>query len=256
MSPGRIAFVIVLLWSAACLVLAAVVFLNLHRIESPERYPALLIGLAMLYMGGSMAAGLIWPPKPKDPNAPIEVPPLDRVRGRTSYRDDSTMARNVMFVIGAIFLAVSLGAAPEQPIVLVIALVAVGVLAGAGVMTWRQFQLGRARLDLATPARRGDVMHGVITTSGPAWAAAGHNFKPTVEIIALHIYRGPGRQTRSRVVARATAEAAAARDGNDMTVRFTGTIPLIDTSEGRFSWNVQLSTRSPKYRATFLIDVA
>jgi len=56
----------------------------------------------MLYMGGSMLAGLIWPPKPKDPNAPIEIPPLDQVRGRTSYRDDSALWRNVMLVIGAI----------------------------------------------------------------------------------------------------------------------------------------------------------
>ena len=62
MSPGRIAFIVVLLAGAFCLALAAVVFVNLPRIESPERYLALVLGLAMLYMGGSRLAGLIWPP--------------------------------------------------------------------------------------------------------------------------------------------------------------------------------------------------
>jgi hypothetical protein len=142
-TPGRIAFAVVLLGSAFCLALAAVVFVNLRGIEPPERYIALGLGLVMLYMGGSMLAGLIWPPKPKDPNAPIEVPPLDQVRGRTSYLDDSASSRNVMLIIGAVFLAASLGAAAAQPIVLVVSVVAVGVLAGAGVMTWRQIQYGR-----------------------------------------------------------------------------------------------------------------
>lgn len=59
MWPGRIALAIVLVWSAFCLALAAVVFVNLRRIESPERYLALGLGLVMLYMGGSMLAGLI-----------------------------------------------------------------------------------------------------------------------------------------------------------------------------------------------------
>jgi hypothetical protein len=63
-----------LLWSAFCLALAAEVFVNLRRIELPERYIALGLGLAMLYMGGSMLAGMIWQPKPKDPNAPVEIP--------------------------------------------------------------------------------------------------------------------------------------------------------------------------------------
>ena len=255
MWPGRIAFAVVLLWSAFCLALAAVVFVNLRRIESPERYIALGLGLAMLYMGGSMLAGLIWPPKPKDPNAPIEIPPLDQVRGRTSYRDDSARSRNVMLAIGAVFLAASLGAAREQPVVLVIAVVAVGILAGAGVQIWRQIQYGRACLELDAPARRGDDMRGMITTSGFGWAAAGGAADAAVELIAIRTFRG-GRQSSSVVVARSSADASAARQGNDITIRFTATIPVIDTSEGRFSWNVQLETRSPKYRATFLIDVA
>jgi hypothetical protein len=255
MWPTRIAFAIVLVWSAGCLTLAGYVFLNLRSIETPERYIALGLGLVMLYMGGSPLAGLIWPPKAKDPNAPIEVPPLDQVRGRTSYRDDSAMARNAMLAIGAIFLAVSLSAAAQQPIVLVLAVVAVGVLAGAGVMTWRQSQYGRARLELEAPARRGDAVRGAITTSGSAWAAARRNVGATVELLAIRTYRG-GRQSRSVVVARSSADVSLSRDGNAVTVRFTGTVPLIDVSEGRFSWNVQLQTRSPKYRATFLIDVA
>ena len=79
MWPGRIAFAIVILWSGICLTLATVVFVKLGSIESPERYIALGLGLVMLYMGGSMLAGMIWPPKPKDPNAPVEIPPLDQV---------------------------------------------------------------------------------------------------------------------------------------------------------------------------------
>jgi hypothetical protein len=250
----RIAFAIGLLWSAFCLTLAAFVFINLRQIESPTRYVALGLGLAMLYMGGSMLAGMIWPPKPKDPNAPIEVPPLDQVRGRTSYRDDSAMSRNVLLAIGAIFLVVSLSAAPGQPIVLVFAVVAAGVLAAGFVKIWRQFQYGRARLELAVPARRGDPMNGVITTSGSAWAA-GRNAHATVDLVAIRTF-GSGKQSRSFVVARSSAHATATRNGNDLMIRFTATIPLIDTSERRFSWNVQLETRSPKYEATFLIDVA
>ena len=252
--PGRIAVAIALVWSAFCLALAAVVFFNLRSIESPERYLALIIGLAMLYMGGSILAGLIWPPKPKDPNAPVEIPPLDQVRGRTSYRDDRATWRNATLLIGAIFLTVSLGAAPEQPIVLVIAVVAVGVLAGAGVMIWGEIQYGRARLELDAPARRGDTMRGVITTSGPGWTAAGHNLTTTVELAAIQTFRGRGNSS-SVVVARASGDTTIVRDGKDITFRFTTTIPVIDTSDGRFSWNVQLETRTPKYRATFLIDV-
>lgn len=255
MSPGRIAFAVVLLWSALCLALAAVILINLRRIDSPERTIALGLGLVMLYMGGSMLAGLIWPRKPKDPNAPIEIPPLDQARGRTSYRDDSTLSRNVMLVIGAVFFAVSLGAAAEQPMVLVFAVVAAGILAGAGVQIWRQIQYGRARLELDAPARRGDTMRGVITTSGSGWAAAGRDANATVELLAIRTFRG-GRQSRSLVVARSSATTSAAPDGNDITIRFTAAIPVIDTSEGRFSWNIQLETRSPRYRATFLIDVA
>jgi len=255
MSPERIATAIVVLWSGLCLALAAVVFVNLRSIESPERYLALGLGLVMLYMGGSLLAGLIWPPKPKDPNAPIEIPPLAEVRGRTSYRDDGAMARNVMLVIGAIFLAVSISAAPGQPIVLVFAVVAAGILAGAGVMMWRQLQYGRARLELAAPARRGDAMSGVITTSGFGWAAADRNVNATVELLAIRSFRG-SRQSQSVVVARSSANASSTLDGNELTIRFTTTIPVIDTSEGRFSWNVQLETRSPKRRTTFLVDVA
>jgi hypothetical protein len=254
MWPGRIAFAVVLLWSAFCLALAAIVFVNLGRIESPERYIALGLGLVMLYMGGSMLAGLIWPAKPKDPNAPVEIPPLDQVCGRTSYRDDSTLTRNVLLVVGAIFLAVSLSAAAEQPLVLVVAVVAVGILAGAGVQSWRQIQFGRARLELDAPARRGDPMRGAITTSGSAWAAAGRNVHATVELLAIRTFHG-GRHSRSVVVARASADTSTVRDGHDLTIRFTATVPVIDTSEGRFSWNVQFETRAPKHRATFLIDV-
>ena len=166
------------------------------------------------------------------------------------------MTRNVMLLVGAIFLAVSLGAAPEQPVVLVIAVIAVGILAGAGVLIWRQIQYGRARLDLDAPARRGDVMRGVITTSGFAWSVAGRDLDATVEVRAIRSYRGAGRRSESHIVARSTAMASIVRSGNDMTFRFSTAIPVIDTSEGRFSWNVQLETDSPKYRATFLVDVA
>ena len=146
MGPGRIAFAIVILWSAACLTLAAVTFINLRHIEPPERYIALGLGLAMLYLGGSPLAGLIWPPKAKDPSEPIEVP-VDEVRDSTSYRDDSMMVPAVMLVIGAIVLAASLSAAREQPIVLVFAVVATGILAGAGVKIWRLTRWGRERLE-------------------------------------------------------------------------------------------------------------
>lgn len=253
MWPGRIAFAIVILWSAACLTLAAVIFVNLRHIESPERYVALGLGLAMLYLGGSPLAGLIWPPKAKDPNAPIEVPPLDQVRGRTRYRDDSAMVPTVMLVIGAIFLAVSLSAARAQPIVLIFAAVAIGILIGAGVKIRRQMQYGRARLELDAPARRGDTLHGIITTSGSAWGAAAGDAGATVELLAIRTVRG---QSRSAVIAQSSADTAAARSGNDVTIRFTAAVPLIDISEGRFSWNVRLETRSPKHSATFLIDVA
>ena len=132
MWPGRIAFAIVLVWIAACFALAAVLLINLGSIESPERYLALGLGLVLLYMGGSPLAGLIWPPKPKDPEAPVEIPPLEQVRDRTSYRDGTAFERNVMLAIGAIFLFGSLGAAAEQPVVLVIAVIAAGILAGGG----------------------------------------------------------------------------------------------------------------------------
>jgi hypothetical protein len=62
--------------SGACLALAAAFFINLRSIESPERYLALDLGLVMLDMGGAILSGLIWPAKPKDPNAPV--------RGRTT----------------------------------------------------------------------------------------------------------------------------------------------------------------------------
>lgn len=251
----RIAIGIVLLASAFCLTLAGIVFFNLGSMESPDRYPVLAIGLAMLYVGGSMLAGVFWPAKPKDPNAPIEIPPRDQVRGRTSYRDDNGKWRNVVLAIGAIFLAVSLTAAPGQPVVLVIALVAVGILAGAGVMTWRQIEFGRARLQLDAPARRGDIMRGVITTSGFGWTVADRDFDATVELSASRTY-GSGQHTDTVGVVREYAITSVTRDGKDMTFRFTATVPVIDTSEGRFSWNVQLETQSPQYRATFLVDVA
>ncbi|HEX7154758.1 MAG TPA: hypothetical protein VF618_24960 [Thermoanaerobaculia bacterium] len=255
MWPHRIALVIVLIWSAFCLTLAGIAFVNVSRIESPERYIVLGLGLAMLYMGGTMLAGVIWPPKEKDPDAPIEVPPLEKVRGRTSYRDDSTRESIALFLIGAIFLAASLGSAAEQPILLVISVISVGVLAGAGVKFWRRMQFGRARLKLAMPARRGDTMHGVITISGSAWTASRGGVRPSVDVVAYRTYRGT-RQSRSVVVGRSHATTEASRDGRDVTIRFTAPIPLIDTSEGRFSWNVQFQTRSPKHRATFVVDVA
>lgn len=255
MTPGRIALILALIFAAFCLTLAGVVFVKLHTIETPDRYVALGLGLIMLYMGGAIVAGVIWPSKPKDPNAPIEIPPLDQVHGRTSYRDDSVWTRNVMILIGTIFLVVSLGSAAEQPAVLVFALVAAGVLAGAGVKIWRQIQYGRARLTLEGPARRGDVMRGVITTSGFAWSVVGRELDVLVQLKAIRTYRG-GRRSTSIVVATATASARATRDGNELTIRFTTTIPIIDTSEGRFSWNVALDTEQPRYSATFLVDVA
>jgi hypothetical protein len=97
-------------------------------------------------------------------------------------------------------------------------------------------------------------MNGVITTSGSAWAAAGGDIDPIVEVLAIRTFRG--RRSQSAVVARSSAEASAMRNGNDLAIHFTATIPVIDTSEGRFSWNVQLETSAPQYRTTFLIDVA
>jgi hypothetical protein len=249
MSARRIAVVIVLLLSACCFALAGFVFFTLQRVEAPERYIGIGVALVMLYMGGAMVAGVIWPPKPKDPNVPIVIPPRDQVRGRTSYRDDSTQSRNVVLFIGAIFLAVSLSAAPGQPIVLVIAVIAAGVIAGAGVMTLRQMQYGRARLELDMPARRGDTIHGVITTSGSAWATADPEFEASVEL------NGYGTGAAS-ATAHEIAITSVTRNGNDLAVRFTVTIPVVDTSEGRFSWNAQLETHAPDYRATFVIDVA
>ncbi len=55
----------------------------------------------MLYLGGSMVAGILWPPKQRDPNAPLEIPPLDQVRGRTSYRDDSLGVIVALLMIAA-----------------------------------------------------------------------------------------------------------------------------------------------------------
>ena len=255
MWAGRIAVAIVILWSAACLTLAVLFFVSMSRVESPERYLAFGLGLVMLYMGGAPLAGLIWPAKPKDPNAPIEVPPLEQVRGRTSYGDGSAKWCAVVFAIGAIFLTVSLGAAPDQPMVLIFAVIALGVLAGAGVMTWRRIQYGGARLQLDAPARRGDPMRGVITTSGFGWTVANRNLDAHVELTGNRSYRTRG-QSSSVVVGRATANASITRDDKHMTFRFSTTVPLIDTSEGRYFWNVQLETDDPKYSATFVIDVA
>lgn len=255
MTPGRIALILTLIFAAFCLTLAGVVFVKLHTIETPDRYIALGLGLILLYMGGAILFGVIWPSKPKDPNAPIEIPPLDQVHGRTSYRDDSAWTRNGMILIGTIFLVVSLGSAAEQPAVLVFALVAVGVLAGAGVKIWRQIQYGRARLTLEMPARRGDVMRGVIATSGFAWSVVGRELDVHVRVNAIRTYRS-GRSSSSIVVATAHASERTMLDGNLLTSMFTVTIPIIDTSEGRFSWNVVLETENPEYAATFLVDVA
>jgi hypothetical protein len=192
-------------------------------------------------MGGSPLAGLIWPPKPKDPAAPIVIPPLDEVRGRTSYRDSTAFERNVMLAIGAIFLFVSLGAAAEQPMVLAIAVIATGILAGAGVKIWRQIQYGSALVELEAPARRGDGMRGVITTSGFGWTVTGRDFDATVDLVAIRSYRST-RGSNSYTVARASAITSVVRDGKEMTFRFSVTVPVIDTSEGRVLWNVQLET--------------
>jgi len=255
MWPRRIAVGVVLLVSAFCLALAVFIFVNFARTRSSDDYPVLLIGLAMLYMGGAMLVGVFRPAKAEDPDAPIEIPPLDQVRGRTSYRDSSAKWRNVVLAIGVIFLAASLTAAPDQPAVLVIALIAVGVLCGAGVMTWRQIQYGRARLELERPARRGDLMRGVITTSGFGWTVADRDFEATVEVSAIRTY-GKGQHSNTSVVAQTNAITSVTRDGKDMTFRFSVTVPIIETSERRISWNVQLETESTVYRVTFLVDVA
>jgi hypothetical protein len=255
MTPGRIALVLVLIFSTFCFALAGLVAVKLHTIEPPERYLALGLGLVMLYLGGTSLAGIIWPSKKKDPNAPIEIPPLDQVRGRTSYRDDTAWRRNGLIVIGTVFLLASLGSAGDQPILLIISGVSVGVLAGAGVMIWRQIQYGRARLELERPARRGDVMRGVITMSGFGWTVAGRDFEAGVRLAAIRTYRG-GRNSRSVVIATEHATTSASRDGHTITIRFTITPPIIDTSEGRFSWNIVLVTANPTYKATFAIDVA
>jgi hypothetical protein len=257
MWPHRIAVFLVLVWGAFCLTLAGVVFYNFPRVEGPERYLMLLLGLAMLYMGGSMLLGLIWPAKQKDPvaAAEIEVPPLDQVRGRTSYRDQTAFTRNMLLVMGTIFLLASLSAAGEAPIVLVISVIAVGILAGAGVMIWRQIQYGRAGLELAVPARRGDMMQGVITMSGFGWSVVGRELDVTVWLRALRTFRG-GRKSTTVTVASALADAYARRNGNDMTITFTTPIPKIDTREGRYSWSVELELEQPRYRATFDVDVA
>jgi hypothetical protein len=185
----------------------------------------------------------------------IVIPPLDRVHGRTSYRDGTAFERNVMLAIGAVFLFVSLGAADEHPIVLVIAVIAAGILAGAGVKIWRQIQFGSARLELEVSARRGDTMRGVITTSGFGWTVIDRDFDATVDLVALRTYRS-SQGSNSVTVARASATTSIVRDGKNMTFRYTATVPVIDISEGRFSWNVRLETTSPDYHATFLIDVA
>jgi hypothetical protein len=46
------------------------------------------------------------------------------------------------------------------------------------------------------------------------------------------------------------------RDGKTITMRFAVTVPIVDTSEGRYNWNLQLETEGPEFSATFLIDVA
>ncbi|MDQ3280675.1 MAG: hypothetical protein M3Q69_04610 [Acidobacteriota bacterium] len=256
MTPGRIASALVLAWSACCLALAALIFFNLPHVELPERYVPLAFGCLMLYMGGSALTAVIWPPKPKDPNAPIDVPPRGQVRGRTSYRDDSTWTRNVMLAIGTIFLIVSIAAAAAQPALLLLGLIAIGILAGAGVKTWRQHRYGSARLELDMPARRGDVLQGVITTSGSAWRAVDkEDMEATVEVTAIRSSRGGGR-SHSADIAQSRAAGSVMRNGEKVTIRFRTTVPLIDTSEGRFTWNVQLTMPFVQYRATFVIDVA
>jgi hypothetical protein len=72
-------------------------------------------------------------------------------------------------------------------------------------------------------------MRGVITTSGSGWATAGHHLGTTVELRAFRTFRA-GRKSESVVVARSYAETSIARDGKDITFRFTMTIPVIDTA--------------------------
>jgi hypothetical protein len=99
-------------------------------------------------------------------------------------------------------------------------------------------------------------MRGVITTSGSGWSTVGRGFSATVTLRALRTFRGGRGSSRTIEVASSVASVSVSRDGNDLTVRFDTTIPLIDTSEGRLSWNVQLETDRPEHQATFLIDVA
>lgn len=104
-----------------------------------------------------------------------------------------------MLAIGAIFLFESLDAVPEQPIMLVIVVIAAGVVAGAGVVIWRAIRYGRGRPELDT---RGDPMRGVITMSGSGWAAAGCRLGATVELVAIQSFG----KLKSLVVARAPPE--------------------------------------------------
>lgn len=247
----RITTIIILGWSAACLALAGYIFYLFPSAESPERYLALVLGLAMLYMGGSLLVSLFWPAKPKDPNAPIAIPPLSEVHGRTSYRDNRAKWRNVQIVIGAILLVISVTAGAEQPAVLVFALIALGVLAGACVQIWRQILYGRARLELAAPARRGDAMQGTITMSGAGWLAVDEEFALAVELSAV-----PGGKSSAVEPEPVYGITNATRDGKDMTIRFSMSIPVVDTSECQYTWNLVLETESPAYIATFIIDVA
>ncbi len=255
LTAHRIAVVFAVAFGGFFLFLGVMVLMNLERVDGPDQYIGIGFAVLMLAIGLSVIVGIFLPSKTKDPNAPIEIPPLDQVRGRTRYRDDRAWTRNVMIAVGTIFLVVSLSAARDQPLVLVFALVSVGVLAGAGVLIWRQIQYGRSRLELAGPARRGDAMHGVITTSGFGWTVVDREFHAYVRLDALRHYSS-GKRSTSVVVASERGRVNATRDGKDMTMRFTIQIPIVDTSEGRFSWNVILETESPVYEATFSVDVA
>jgi len=239
MSPGRIAFIIVLLFGGAFIALGAIV---LTHILPDERELSIGFGSVMIGIGCVTIGSLFRKPKPK-------LAPRDHPPGRTEYRDDGGWVRTACLVMGTVLLIFSVPSI-RQPIVLILAVPGVGLLVAAGYLIVQQIRFGRARLKLAAPAYRGETLQGTITASGPGWAKAGRVTNPRIRLSAIR----SGSRSSVTLSSNSVAATNAMIDGDVLTITFTNSIANIDDNE-RVSWNVQLTTDRPKHRVTFVVDV-